>query len=454
MSFRTAAPFRILCLLALGSAAAFAAMKAGVATVKITPQDLPYYLSGYAARTKPAETVAQDLHAKALALEDASGKQSVLVTLDLIGIPRDLRDEVAAALRKSHRLDPQALILNCSHTHSGPAIRENLEIMFAFNDEHKEKTRRYREFLRESLVRAAGEALDELEPATIAYGVGEADFAANRRVPWVRQAHPELNAPAPVDHSVPILEVRNAEGKRIAVLFGYACHNTTLTGEFLEISGDYAGHAQAALEKAYPGTTAMFLELCGGDQNPSPRSQKELAAQHGESLAEAVRAALAKPLTPVDGKIRASLVTRRIPLRARTRESIEAERKDANVFHRRRAEWVLARMAKGEKVDAVPYPAQALRIGDDFVLVAMGGEVVVDYGLNIKRSLPGKRVIVAGYSNDVMCYIPTLRILREGGYEADDSMIYYGQIGPFTENVETQVMGTVNAALKNVGLPR
>ncbi len=445
---------RLLPLLACTGLAALAAMKAGVSSVKITPTELPYFLSGYAARTQPASIVAQDLFAKALAMEDSAGKRFVLVTTDLIGIPGDLRADVAQDVQRKYRLAPEALALNSSHTHSGPAVRANLEIMFAFDDVHKERTRRYREFLRESLVRVTGEALAKLEPATIAYGAGEADFAANRRVPWVRKAHPGLNAPAPVDHSVPVLDVRNAEGKRIAVLFGYSCHNTTLTGEFLEISGDYAGHAQAAIEKAYPGTTAMFLQLCAGDQNPDPRSQEELAARHGESLAGAVRAALAKPLTPVDGEIRASLAERRIPLRARTRESIEAERKDENVFHRRRAEWVLARMAKGEDVSAVNYPAQAIRIGEDFVLVTLGGEVVVDYGLNIKRSLPGKRVIVAGYSNDVMCYIPTRRILNEGGYEADDSMIYYGQTGPFTDAVETQVMATVDTALKNVGISR
>lgn len=454
MPFRISRFFCALCLLALGSIPGFAAMKAGVATVKITPKELPYFLSGYAARTKPAERVAQDLHAKALALEDATGKRAVLVTIDLIGIPRDLRDEVAADLRASHRLDPQALILNCSHTHSGPAVRENLEIMFAFNDEHKEKTSRYREFLRKALAGVAAEALDRLKPATLAYGMGEAGFAVDRRALRIKEATPGSNPPSTVDHGVPVIQVKGADGKTLAVVFGYSCHNTTLTGEFLEFSGDYAGHAQATLEHAYPGTTAMFLMLCGGDQNPYPRSREELAVEHGRSLAEAVRAALAKPLTPVDGKIRASFVTRGVPLKPRGKEDIEAERSHSDVFHRRRAEWVLARMAKGEKVDAVQYPAQALRIGGDFVLVAMGGEVVVDYGHRIKRAMPGKRVIVAGYSNDVMCYIPTLRILREGGYEADDSMIYYGQIGPFTEGVEEQVMGTVNAALKNVGLPQ
>ncbi len=454
MIIRIPHALRMLCVLAFGSIAAFSTMKAGVATVKITPAELPFFLSGYAARTKPAETVAQDLHAKALALEDPSGKRMVLVTTDLIGIPGDLRADIAQDVQAAYQLDPQALIVNSSHTHSGPAVRANLEIMFAFDEVHKERTRRYREFLRKAIAGAVGEALARLKPATIAYGVGEADFAADRRALRVKEANPGSNPPATVDHTVPVLEVKGADGKRMAVVFGYACHNTTLTGEFLEFSGDYAGYAQAALETSYPGTTAMFLMLCGGDQNPNPRSRKELAVEHGESLAEAVRAALAKPLTPVEGKIRTSLVFHEVPLKPRTREDIEAERNHSDVFRRRRADAVLTRMAKGEKVDAVNYPAQALRIGHDFVLVGMGGEVVVDYGHRIKRSMPGKRVIVAGYSNDVMCYIPTLRILREGGYEADDSMIYYGQMGPFTERVETQVMATVNAALKNVGLPQ
>lgn len=454
MFAKGSAVFRILFLLSVVSVAAAAAMKAGVATVKITPTELPFFLSGYAARTKPADTVAQDLFAKALALEDAAGKQAVIVTIDLIGIPRDLRDEVAADVRAAHGLDPQALLLNCSHTHSGPAVRANLEIMFAFDEEHREKTSRYRTFLRQSLAAVAGEALRNLRTAKVEYGVGEATFAVDRRALRIKDADPASNPPATVDHSVPVLRVTGEDGRLLAILFGYACHNTTLTGEFLEVSGDYAGHAQAALEKAFPGATALFLMLCGGDQNPYPRSRKELAPKHGGSLAAAVQDTLAKPMSPIEGEIRASFVSRLLPLQPRTRESIEAERSDKDLFRRRRAEWVLGRIEKGENVQVVNYPAQALRIGEDFVLVAMGGEVVVDYNHRIKRALPGRRVIVAGYSNDVMCYIPTLRILREGGYEADDSMIYYGQVGPFTEGVEEQVMDTVNAALKNVGLPQ
>jgi hypothetical protein len=443
---------RLLVLLFAVSLAAPAAMKVGVATVKITPTELPFFLSGYAARTKPAGTVSQDLFAKALAFEDAAGKRAVVVTIDLIGIPRDLRDDVAADVLAAHALDPQALLLNCSHTHSGPAVRANLEIMFAFDQEHQDKTRRYRAFLRQSLAGVVGDALQKLRPATVEYGVGEATFAVDRRALRIQEADPAANPPATVDHTVPVLRVRAEDGSLLAILFGYACHNTTLTGEFLEISGDYAGYAQAALEAAFPGTTALFLMLCGGDQNPYPRSRKELAPRHGNSLAAAVQDALAKPMSPVDGEIRASFVSRLLPLQPRSRESIEAERSHEDLFRRRRAEWVLGRMERGENIQAVDYPAQVLRVGEDFVLVAMGGEVVVDYSHRIQRSLPGRRVIVAGYSNDVMCYIPTLRILREGGYEADDSMIYYGQIGPFTEEVEARVMETVGVALQGVGL--
>ncbi|MCZ2156535.1 MAG: neutral/alkaline non-lysosomal ceramidase N-terminal domain-containing protein [Bryobacterales bacterium] len=454
MQIRLLLFLRLAFVLSLACVTGFAAMKAGVASVKITPTELPYFLSGYAARKEPAREVAQNIFAKALAVEDAAGARFVVVSTDLVGIPGDLHADVARDVKAAYKLDPKALVLNSSHTHSGPAVRQNLDVMFNFDAEHQAKTRRYREFLRKSIVQVVGEALGNLKPATISYGVGEAGFAANRRALRMKEADPSSNPPAPVDHSVPVLEVKRPDGALAAVVFGYSCHNTTLTGEFLEVSGDYAGYAQAELERDYPGTTAMFLMLCGGDQNPNPRSRKELAEQYGQSLAAAVRSVLAKPMTAVDGTIRSSMVTHTIPLAPRSRASLEAERNHQDVFHRRRAELVLARMERGEDVHAVEYPAQAIRVGDDFLLVTMGGEVVVDYCLNIKRSLPGKRVIVAGYSNDVMSYIPTLRVLREGGYEADDSMIYYGQTGPFTENVETQVMDTVNAALKNVGIPR
>jgi hypothetical protein len=79
-----------------------------------------------------------------------------------------------------------------------------------------------------------------------------------------------------------------------------------------------------------------------------------------------------------------------------------------------------------------------------FTLVALGGEVVVDYALRLAREYPARRMWVAGYSNDVFGYVPSLRVLREGGYEGGDAMIYYAKPGPFTEQVEQLIVGKVH----------
>jgi hypothetical protein len=232
------------------------------------------------------------------------------------------------------------------------------------------------------------------------------------------------------------------------VLFGYACHNTTLTGEFYQLSGDYAGVAEAQLESEYPGATALFLALSGGDQNPNPRSTLELADQHGRSLASEVRRVLAGELRPLRGPVRAAWLVTRLPFAAQARSTYEADLanpKSSPALRNR------ARKMLDTPVRDVAYPVQALRFGTDLTLVALGGEVVVDYTLRAKREYPGEALIVAGYSNTVMCYIPSERILQEGGYEAVDNLIYYGQPGPFSPGVEAKVFEAIQRVMKRVG---
>ncbi|MCW5966314.1 MAG: neutral/alkaline non-lysosomal ceramidase N-terminal domain-containing protein [Bryobacterales bacterium] len=452
----TTVAMTLVLLLASVSCARRADMRAGVGTETITPQEMPFWLSGYAARTAPASEVRQQLFAKALALEDAQGARSVIVTIDIIGIPRVLRNAIADDVERLHGLKPEALLLNCSHTHSGPAVRENLEVLFSFDDEEKAKTARYREFLRQRVVAAVGGALASLEPVNLSYGEGSAPFAINRRAQRLEAEDPSANPVRTVDHSVPVLRVERQDGGLLAVLFGYACHNTTLTAEFNAVAGDYAGYAQQEVQNANPGVTALFLMLCGGDQNPFPRSKEELAPQHGQTLARAVQEVLSKPgeLEALSGGLRSALRFERLPFETHTRADFEQERNNENVYRKRRAEWVLGRMDKGDDLNAVEYPVQVLRLGERFGLVGLGGEVVVDYGLNIKQAYPGIRLVVAGYTNDVMCYIPNRRILKEGGYEADDSMMYYGQPGKFIPEVEDKVMGAVKAAMADVGFVR
>jgi hypothetical protein len=427
-----------------------AEFKAGVARVNITPQ-LPIWMSGYASRTRPSEGVFQDLWAKALAFDDGRAK-TVIVTTDLIGLPRAVTDLVAARVIKEYGLDRSRILFNSSHTHTGPVVRPNLALMYDLSPEQAQRLEEYARKLTLDLASAIGAALGDLAPARLWIGHGSATFGANRREPAATGVKIGVNPAGPVDHDVPVIKVTAPDGRLRAVLFAYACHNTTLTGEFYQLSGDYAGFAQAEIEKAHPGVTALFMQLCGADQNPDPRSKLELAEQHGRTLAAEVARVLDEKLRPLRPPIRTAYKITALEFAPHSREQYEKDLESKNAYLARRARAMLAAYAEGAPVRRTPYPVQALRFNGDLTLVALGGEVVVDYDLRARREYGTKEnLIVAGFSNDVMCYIPSLRILKEGGYEPVDSMIYYGQPGPFNEQVEELVFDAIHDVMKRVG---
>jgi hypothetical protein len=422
-------------------------LRAGAARVKITPP-LPVWLTGYALRTHQADSVLMDIYAKALAIDDGKGGRVVIVTTDLIGLPREVSDVAAERLEKRYHLKRSQVLFNSSHTHTGPAIWPNLIVMLDLSPEEQRPLQEYAARLTDNLVQVAGEALTNLTPARLSYGQGEAGFAINRRAARLHDLG--KNAPAPVDHSVPVLRVERKDGSLLAVLFGYACHNTTLTAEFYEISGDYAGFAQAAIERAHPGATALFFMLCGADQNPNPRSKHELVEKYGEELANAVEQVMKGPMSPVTGPVRTAYKSIQLPFAPHSRQQFEEEAGNKDVFRQRRAKLMLKMYDRGKPITSVAYPAQAVRF-KGLTIVALGGEVVVDYALRLKREFPGEPLVVGGYSNVVMSYIPSRRVLDEGGYEAEDAMIYYGLPGRYTEDVEDRVIGAAHKVLKEVG---
>ena len=394
--------------------------KAGVARLDITPTN-PIRMAGYGGRDQPSQSVAMRLYAKALAIEDRKGGRLVLVTTDLLGLPRSVSDVVGARVEKEYGLERSRLILNSSHTHAGPIVGSEGRLASELRDEQKRVVMEYRNALVEQLVTVAGAALRDLTDVEITFGTGEATFAVNRRLKGPQGVQIGVNPQGPTDPQVPVIRVSRPDGSVLAVVFGYACHNTTLVSDNLAISGDYAGQAQIEIEKQLPDSTAMFLMLCGGDQNPNPRGRPEFVEQHGGALAaEVVRVAQGK-LERVSGPITAAYNMRDLAL---------AEP-----------------LAK-----PVPYPIQAVRFGKSLTLVALGGEVVVEYALRLKREFPKERMIVAGYSNDVMAYIPTAAMLKEGGYEPVTSMTYYEFPSPFGADVEERVMNGVREVLRRVGV--
>lgn len=371
--------------------------KAGAASSKITPEH-PLRMAGYAGRKEPAEGTEQDLFAKALAVEDQEGNRVVFLTLDLIGVIENLRNDVTQQVQEQFQLPPAALLMNASHTHCGPAYG-------------REDAREYYNKLVSTLVKTIGQALNNMSPAKLSWSEARCSVAMNRRTPTATGYRNHPNPNGRVDHQVPVLRVEDSKGVLKAVMFGYACHNTTMG--FRKWLGDYAGFAQEYLEKDHPGVTALFMMGCGGDQNPYPRSELHYALRHGRSLATSVEAAL-----EVNQRTLRHQHELHGPLKV-AYGTVELE----YLPEKKREPW--------------DYPVQVVQFGDGLTLVALGTEVVVDYALRIKQELyeqEGPAIWVAGYSNTYSGYIPSKRVLLEGGYEASR---------PYKPDVEERIIGKV-----------
>jgi hypothetical protein len=436
----------------LTHAAEPASWKAGVAKINITPGHL-MWMSGYAARTRPAEGKLTDLWAKALVLEAPTGRRGVLVTMDLVGIPRDLSVAVCRELKAKYHLPREAVMLSVSHTHTGPVIRRNLDLMYNLDATQQRYITDYTEALRTKLVAVVEEALKALAPAEIRWGSGTATFAVNRRnnkeadVPRLREAG---QLQGPVDHDVPVLAVRDLQGKLKAIVCGYACHATVLS--FYQWSGDYPGFAQIDLEKAYPGAIALFWAGCGGDQNPLPRRTVAQAESYGRQLADSVEAVLHKPMTPIRGTLAEAYTEIDLPFGdLPSREQLVSDAAGSNRYVAARAKWLLKQIEdKGSLRGTYPYPVQVWQLGSELTWVALGGEVVVDYSLRLKKELGPAKTWVAGYTNDVMAYIPSLRVLKEGGYEGGGAMVYYGLPAAWGPRVEELIVAAVHDQARKV----
>ena len=426
--------------------------KAGVASEVITP-DQPMWMAGYAARNKPSEGKVHDLFAKALALEDAAGARLVIVTLDLVSVPQSLRDAMEVEVDRRFGLPPEGLLLNVSHTHCGPELRMTKAALYGLPPERVEQAQAYAGQLKEKLLSLITRAIQAMAPATLSYTHGRAGFAMNRRLPTEQGFRNRPNPDGRVDHDVPVLRVDGTDGKLQAVLFGYACHATTLG--FYQFCGDYPGFAQRYIEEAHPGVTALFMTGCGGDQNPQPRRTLELAQQHGRALANGVEAALISQPRSVRGPLRLALEEVTLEFaQPPDRKKLEEQAASSNKYERRHAEALLRELDQSGTIRTdLPYPVQVVRFGNDLALIALAGEVVVDYSLRLKSELAGPPIWVAGYSNNVFGYLPSLKVLEEGGYEGGEAMRYTTLPGPFAPSVEERVVGKVHELFRKTAPP-
>lgn len=424
---------------------------AGTASERITPA-APMWMAGYASRNRPAEDTVSELWTKAFVLEDPGGHRVLMVTMDLIGIGRELSSTVCQRLQREYTLDRDQIALCASHTHSGPVVARNLRpLHYSLLDDVQRKTiDDYASSLVDRISSIAGRAMASLRPVELTWASGTATFAVNRRENRegdVAALRRDGGLRGPSDHDVPVLAARDGDGHLLAVVFGYACHATVLSG--YGWSGDYPGFAQAALEQRLPGATALFWAGCGGDQNPLPRRSVELARRYGRQLADAVQAVLDQPMQTIGGRLVSRYREIDLPLGPLpSRAELVEQREDDNRYVAARARMLLAQIDSGTELAAsYPYPVQTWQIGPDVCLVLLGGEVVVDYALRLKQQLSGHATWVAAYSNDVMAYIPSRRVLGEGGYEGGRSMIYYGLPTVWSPRLESMIVNEVVAQI-------
>jgi Neutral/alkaline non-lysosomal ceramidase, N-terminal len=423
--------------------------KAGVSRAVITPEK-PIWLAGYASRDHPSEGVLADLQVKALAIEDAGGNRALLITCDLLGFPKKISDQIRDQIAVRYGLNRSRVILSYTHTHSGPVLADALTDIYPPDKQQSQVISEYSRFLENRIVDLSGEAIKAMVPARIYSGAGVTRFQVNRRNNNEAQLTPLTALKGPNDYSVPVLKVTDTTGNLMAVVFGYACHATVLDAYL--ISGDYPGFAQAEMEKLHPGATAMFFQGAGADLNPLPRRTIPLAMQYGKELAAAVERVLNEDMNKLDPVLTTAYSEVDLTFAPPpSKDSLIKILNGPEGYQKRWAYRQLERLEKdGSLMTSYPYPVEIWKLGDQ-VIMALGGEVVVEYSIGLKK-LFGQGIFVMGYVNDDMAYIPSESILLEGGYQGESSQMVYGLPAKWSSGIESVIFGELRKLAQKSGI--
>lgn len=391
----------------------------GMAKSRITPT-APVMLGGFASRREPFTGVVQDVHAKALALTDANGHRAVLITCDFIGFRADTADPICEAIMAKTGLTRSQILINSSHTHTGPSQSHSPTKPSYLKPEYIRDLHDYTLWLQDRITQTAIEALASARPAHLSHTTGIASFVMNRREPSDRGIILGHNPSGPADRSMPVLKIDHLDGSLRALVFGVACHNTTIPPKENEVCGDFAGFAQAQIEAQHPGAHAMFMQGCGGDAGPYPTGKLAYSREHGTTLAHEIERLLrADKFEPVRGPLRTEFAYVDLPLAPRKSPAeIEVMQQGPAQWKRWAGTTLMKRHQSGESwPQSYAAPFAVWQFGSDLTLVGLSGEVVVDYVAMLQQSLGPLDLWIAGYSNDIFGYLPSARVLREGGYE-------------------------------------
>ena len=422
----------------------------GVSTVDITPP-VGIYLAGYAARQEPSTEVYHPLKTTAVAIDDGQ-TPLLIVGAEILGF-YERTEEVRSRINAVTGIDPAYIILNGSHTHCGPCIRE------MDRERHGELDDDYLEDLFEKVARCAKTAWEDRSPARLSFGMGNCDIAVSRRSPdgkggveWI----PTLEAPH--DHDVPVIAVESPEGELRCVIFSYACHPTSRSGTL--IGGDYVCFAYDHIEAVYPDIATCFLQGCAGDQKTRPVDPMSAAFVQREvdeirdigiELGESVTRVLASDaLRPISGPISIAQTVLNIETESIDMDLVKSSLDDGPEYVQAWARHLFESVENNIPVaTSFPFEIQTVRFGNALAIVGLAGEMNVEHGLRLKKELAPyfDNLLVTAYTNDIVGYIPVKRQIPEGGYEVWFNQQHWKRTGPFVANTEDRIHNAVHEML-------
>ena len=422
-------------------------LTAGVAKQDITPTH-PVLLGGFGGRPGEHQGVDQKLWARSLAIGDRN--PVVLVAVDSGGVPAHVVKRVAGVMQRKYGVTAARLVVCSTHTHNAPNLPGYAPVVWRGHTTPAQVRRveRYTQWLEDMIVKVAGAALADRQDAVLSWGQGQARFGGNRRaLAGGRWRGFGFQRDGPVDHAVPVMTARNRQGKIFAIWVNYACHCTAV-GSRNYVGGDWAGCANEEIEQRFPSAVALTTIGCGADIGPQPSGSMEIARRHGATLGRVVKKVVEGSMETLASEPNAVHKAVRLPL-ANIPPRAEFERRAAATdYYGQHATLMLERLdQEGELAKTVPYPMTVWRFGKQLGLVFLAGEVVVDYAVRLKTELDGERIWINAWANDVPSYIPSRRVLREGGYEAEFSQIYYGLPAPYAPEIEDQIVAAVHQLL-------
>ncbi|MFC5648187.1 neutral/alkaline non-lysosomal ceramidase N-terminal domain-containing protein [Paenibacillus solisilvae] len=419
-------------------------LKLGTSKIDITPER-PIPLAGFSSRKNAGgfDGVSRRLFARIFFFQrkNEQGKiqSALLVTADLIWWGSERVPLLKSKIREKWGVDESAIILHASHTHSGPQTSDRFTELLGQHDPS------YIQYLENSLMDGIEQACRSLEPITMEKGIGECGIGGNRRNKQLMKPNPN----GPRDHEVNVIRFLTETGATKAVLVHYACH-PVVTRENL-VSSEFTGAAMEYVEKSLGGSAISgYMQGCCGDINPVYNGEfcfgeAEEVNRLGRLLAEEVIGVLSRPmegLVPCEISVQSKMIP--LPLQPLPDLScLEAKKALTDVY----GQWSRMLLAHPDRMKSELYfQINRIQIADELALLGMNGEVVVEYGLYLKKQFQGT-ILPLPYSNGMIGYIPTELQLAEGGYESVDACYYFGMPAPFEKSVESIIKDAL-AALK------